>query len=62
MGRYAYIWYLAPAEGGETVNGGEHPKLDMYPGEKQFLGGFHLARIPLPGPPFLDGSTGSGRR
>ncbi|HEV8200100.1 MAG TPA: lipid A deacylase LpxR family protein [Candidatus Polarisedimenticolia bacterium] len=47
MGRYAYIWYLAPAEGGETVNGGEHPKLDAYPGESQFLGGFHLARIPF---------------
>jgi lipid A 3-O-deacylase len=47
MGRAAYIAYLAPAEGGETVNGGEHPKLPTYPGKYQMLTGFHLARIPF---------------
>jgi lipid A 3-O-deacylase len=47
MGRYAYITYLAPAEGGETENGGNHPALDNYPGQRQLLVGFHLARVPF---------------
>jgi hypothetical protein len=47
MGRFAYIGYLAPAEGGETVNGGFHPKTRPYPGRYQALVGFHLARIPF---------------
>ena len=47
MGRFGYITYLAPAEGGETENGGFHPKLRPYPGRYQALVGFHLARIPF---------------
>jgi hypothetical protein len=47
MGRLAYFTYLAPSEGGETVNGGEHPKLRPYPGKYQALIGYHLARIPF---------------
>jgi hypothetical protein len=47
MGRFAYIEYLAPAEGGETKNGGFHPKVRPYPGRYQALVGFHLARIPF---------------
>lgn len=47
VGRIAYISRLAPAEGGETINGGEHPKLDSYPGKYQALLGYHLARIPF---------------
>ena len=47
MGRYAYFTYLAPSEGGETVAGGDHPKLRPYPGKYQALIGYHVARIPF---------------
>jgi lipid A 3-O-deacylase len=47
MGRYAYITHLAPADGGPTENGGNHPPLDNYPGQRQLLVGFHLARVPF---------------
>ena len=47
MGRLAYIAYLAPAEGGETEAGDQHPKIRPYPGRYQALVGFHLARIPF---------------
>jgi len=46
-GRYAWITYLAPAEGGPTENGGNHPALDSYPGAKQGLLGVHLTRVPF---------------
>src|SRR6266850_2126324 len=46
-GRYAWITYLAPAEGGPTENGGTHPALDSYPGAKQGLLGVHLPRAPF---------------
>ena len=47
MGRVSYIGHLAPADGGETENGNQQPKLRPYPGRYQLLGGFHLARIPF---------------
>jgi hypothetical protein len=47
MGRAAAISYMAVAEGGATVNGGEHPPLRPYPGRYQMLVGFHLARVPF---------------
>jgi hypothetical protein len=47
VARAVYITYLAPAEGGDTVNGGEHPGIDPYPGRYQALIGYHLARIPF---------------
>jgi lipid A 3-O-deacylase len=47
MGRAAAIAYMAVAEGGATVNGGEHPELRPYPGRLQLLAGFHLARVPF---------------
>jgi outer membrane protein LpxR len=47
VGRATYYNYLAPAEGGETVNGGEHPGFDTKPGRLQALVGYHLARVPF---------------
>ena len=47
MGRAAYVTHMAPAEGGRTVNGGEHPPLRPYPGRYVTLTGFHLARMPF---------------
>ena len=44
--RYNYITYLAPAQGGATESGYDHPKVDSYPGERQALLGFHLVRVP----------------
>jgi len=38
---------MVPAEGGATVNGGDHPELRPYPGRLQMLTGFHLARVPF---------------
>jgi hypothetical protein len=46
VGRVAYINHLAPAEGGPTVNGGEHPGLDSEPGKVQMLVGYHFGRVP----------------
>ena len=43
--RYAWIRYLAPAEGGPTENGGHHPPLDSYPGSRQALAGAHLGKL-----------------
>ena len=47
VGRAAYITYLAPAEGGETENGGFHPALRPYPGRFQGVAAFHLVRVPF---------------
>jgi outer membrane protein LpxR len=47
MGRVAHFTYMAPAEGGRTVNGGEHPKLRPYPGRYVTLAGLHVARLPF---------------
>jgi len=47
MGRAAAVTYMAVAEGGATVNGGEHPALRPYPGRYQTLVGFHVARVPF---------------
>jgi hypothetical protein len=47
MGRFLYIAHFAPAEGGETENGGFHPKLRPYPGRYQALVGLHIARVPF---------------
>ena len=47
MARVAQTWYQAPAEGGETVNGGYHPELRPYPGENELITGMHLSRLPL---------------
>jgi hypothetical protein len=47
VGRAVGIAHLAPADGGPTVNGGEHPGLDAYPGQLQALIGYHLARVPF---------------
>ena len=46
VARYAYITYLAPAEGGPTESGFDFPKLPQYPGEKQVQIGMHLVRVP----------------
>jgi len=47
VGRAVASAYFAPAEGGKTVNGGEHPELPGYPGRYQALAGFHLERLPF---------------
>jgi lipid A 3-O-deacylase len=47
MGRAAAVSYMAVAEGGPTVNGGDHPALRPYPGRYQTLVGFHIARVPF---------------
>lgn len=47
VGRLAYIEHLAFTEGGETVNGDQHPGLDREPGMYQALLGYHLARVPF---------------
>jgi hypothetical protein len=47
VGRAAYIDRLAPAEGGETVTGGEHPGLDRSPWGMQALLGYHLEKVPF---------------
>lgn len=46
VARYAWINYLAPAEGGPTENGGSHPSFDP-PGKVQGLLGLHLVRVPF---------------
>jgi len=47
VGRYNWITYLVAAEGGPTENGGDHPALGSYPGEKEVLFGLHLTRVPF---------------
>jgi len=48
VGRYAWITYLAPAEGGATESGYDHPAADdPYPGNEQALVGFHVTRVPF---------------
>jgi hypothetical protein len=47
VGRLAHIEYMQPAEGGETVNGDDHPPIHPYPGRRQMLVGFHLSRVPF---------------
>ncbi|HET8948083.1 MAG TPA: lipid A deacylase LpxR family protein [Candidatus Polarisedimenticolia bacterium] len=44
--RGAWIGYLAPAEGGETESGYNHPELDA-PGTFEALAGFHVVRVPF---------------
>jgi hypothetical protein len=46
VARLSWITYLAPAEGGPTENGGDHPPLDVYPGTRQAQFGVHLTRVP----------------
>ena len=38
---------MAPAEGGPTESGYDHPGLRSYPGEQQGLLGLHLVRVPF---------------
>jgi hypothetical protein len=47
VGRYSWIGYEAPAEGGPTESGYDHPALDSYPGTRQVLLGSHLVRVPF---------------
>lgn len=47
VGRAVSFFSLAPAEGGQTVNGGEHPELPGYPGKYQVFAGFHVERLPF---------------
>jgi len=47
MGRLSYITYSAPAEGGETVNGGDQPAIRPYPDRSHLLFGVHLSRVPF---------------
>ncbi len=47
MARYAWIDYLAPAEGGPTESGYIHPAVHPYPGTEQGLLGLHLTRVPF---------------
>jgi outer membrane protein LpxR len=47
VGRTAYIQHLAPAEGGETVDGGFQPGLDREPWGLQSLFGYHLESVPF---------------
>ena len=46
VGRAARFDRLAPVDGGETVNGLEHPGFDTYPTSKQVLLGLHLSQVP----------------
>jgi lipid A 3-O-deacylase len=46
VGRYSWIGYLAPAEGGPTESGYNHPKLDPYPGTEEMLLGLHFGKVP----------------
>ncbi|HKQ98163.1 MAG TPA: lipid A-modifier LpxR family protein [Candidatus Polarisedimenticolia bacterium] len=47
VGRAVYLEHFAPADGGETVNGGTHPGLDTEPGQFQALLGYHLGGVPF---------------
>ena len=44
--RYAWIYRLAPAEGGETKNGGFHPAID-FPDTSQAILGMHFVHVPF---------------
>jgi hypothetical protein len=44
--RAAWINYLAPAEGGETESGYDHPSLEP-PGKAEAIAGVHLVRVPF---------------
>ena len=46
MGRFTYVTYMALAEGGETVNGGDQPDIRPYPDRNHMLVGVHLSRMP----------------
>jgi hypothetical protein len=46
VGRFGSIGYLAPAEGGETESGYDHPSLDP-PGESDVVAGIHIVRVPF---------------
>ncbi|HET8945500.1 MAG TPA: lipid A deacylase LpxR family protein [Candidatus Polarisedimenticolia bacterium] len=46
VGRYAWIAYYSPAEGGTTESGYHHHAAnDPYPGNEQVLLGLHVARV-----------------
>jgi outer membrane protein LpxR len=45
VARAAHIEHFEPAEGGETVNGGEHPGLPEIPGKYMGLLGIHVAKV-----------------
>jgi hypothetical protein len=47
VGRLVWIDRLAPAEGGDTVNGGTHPGVADIPGSQQLLVGLHFGRLPV---------------
>ena len=47
VGRYSWIDYLVPAEGGPTENGGNQSPLRPYPGRQEALLGVHLTRVPF---------------
>ena len=46
VARLGHVGYLAPAEGGETESGYNHPSMDP-PAESDVLGGIHLVRVPF---------------
>jgi hypothetical protein len=45
--RGTYFSYLAPAEGGETENGGYHPGIDIDKSQPELLIGLHTGRAPV---------------
>jgi hypothetical protein len=45
--RTGYFSYLAPAEGGETENGGYHPGVDIDRSQPELLIGLHTGRAPV---------------
>ena len=45
--RANYFSYLAPAEGGDTENGGYHPGVDISHGQPELLIGLHTGRAPV---------------
>jgi len=46
VGRFGSIGYLAPAEGGETESGYNHPSMDP-PAESDVVAGIHIVRVPF---------------
>ena len=47
VGRVVYLDHFAPADGGDTVNGGFHPGIDVAAGQYQALLGWHLDHVPF---------------
>jgi hypothetical protein len=47
VGRRTWFDYFAPAEGGPTESGYNHPVLRPYPFERSVIFGLHLVRVPF---------------